>query len=321
MHDPFGGASDSSDDPFPTIGAGRLGVWEELERPPPDFAVLAGGTEVRRGSRVILRPGRSGDVFDTVLDGKSAIVESIEQDMEENVSLTVTLDADPGRDLGERRIPGHRFFFSPDEVEPLEEPGAAVGAGAAGAAVDAAPARRVLVAGIGNVFLGDDGFGVELAARLARQKVPAGVDVVDFGVRGMDLAYALADYDVAVLLDALPRGEAPGTLYVLEAELEDAEPSLDAHGMDPVTVLRLARTLGSMPDRVLVVGCEPANQLSVEEDDLLMELSEPMRAALHEAVRLVEDLLDDVTAAGGAPSAEKTDDDVEPRERGSWQRD
>jgi len=315
--DPFGGA-DPADDPFPTIGAGRPGVWEELERPPPDFVVLAGGAEVRRGSRVILRPGRSGDVFDIVLDGKPAIVESIEQDMEENVSLTVTLDEDPGRDLGERRIPGHRFFFTPGEVESLDEPGAAPGV--AGAAVDAPPARRVLVAGIGNVFLGDDGFGVELAGRLARQKVPAGVDVVDFGVRGMDLAYALADYDVAVLLDALPRGQAPGTLYVLEAELEDAEPSLDAHGMDPVTVLRLARTLGSMPDRVLVVGCEPANQLSVEEDDLLMELSEPMRAALNEAVRLVEDLLEDVTAEGGAPSGEK-DDDVERRERGSWARD
>ena len=93
--------------------------------------------------------------------------------------LAVVVEDDPGRDLGERRQPGHRFFFAPDEVEPLPAP------------APAAPAVRVLVAGIGNVFLGDDGFGVALAGRLARRELPAGVEVVDFGIRGMDLAYAL----------------------------------------------------------------------------------------------------------------------------------
>ena len=262
------------------------GPWEELERPPPDVVVLADGAELRRGSRVMLRPRRRGDIFDTVLEGKTALVDSIEQDMEENLLLTVTLDEDPGRDFGEQQILGHRFFFSPEEVEPL---GTAT-------AVATAPVRRILMAGIGNVFLGDDGFGVELAGRLGRQELPAGVDVVDFGIRGMDLAYAVADYDVAVLLDATPRGEAPGTLYLLEAELEDAEPSLDAHGMDPVTVLRLARQLGSTPGRVLVVGCEPATHMTVEDEEMLMELSEPVRAAMDEAVRMVETLLGELTA-------------------------
>ena len=93
----------------------------------------------------------------------------------------------------------------------------------------------MLVAGIGNVFLGDDGFGVALAGRLARGEPQPGVEVVDFGIRGMDLAYALlGDYDAAILLDATPRGGPPGTLYVIEPEIEGVEAPPDAHGMDPV---------------------------------------------------------------------------------------
>jgi hydrogenase maturation protease len=286
------------------------GYWEELERPPPDFVAVADGVELRRGSRVRLRPRRRGDVFDTALEGKAAVVESIEQDMEENVSLTVTLDEDPGRDLGERRIPGHRFFFSPDEVEPL---GDAAPTGEPGAATDAT-GPRVLVAGIGNVFLGDDGFGVELAGRLARQELPAGAEVVDFGIRGLDLAYALGDYDVAVLLDATPRGQAPGTLYVIEAELDEGGPGPDAHGMDPVKVLALARALGGELPRVLVVGCEPATALDPEHDEMVMELSEPVRAALDEAVRLVGELLEDVT---GPVAGRNARDESNRRETGA----
>ena len=104
---------------------------------------------------------------------------------------------------------------------------------------------RVLIAGIGNVFLGDDGFGVALAGRLARRDLPAGVDVVDYGIRGMDLAYALLDgWDAVILLDATPRGEAPGTLYVIEPDVESIEAAApEAHGMDPVRVLALARAI------------------------------------------------------------------------------
>jgi hydrogenase maturation protease len=260
--------------------------WEELERPGPDTVVVA-GVELRRRSRVRLRPRPRGDVFDVVLAGLTAVVEGIEQDMEGNIQLTVTVEDDPGRDLGERRQPGHRFFFSPDEVEPLDGPGA-----------DAPPAARILVAGIGNVFLGDDGFGVALADRLARRMLPAGVDVVDYGIRGMDLAYALHDgWHAVLLLDATPRGQAPGTLYVIEPDTDDGEVGFDAHGMDPLKVLALARALGGPLPRILVVGCEPRTVMTGEEEDVVAEISEPVRAALDEGVRLVESLLEDLTTS------------------------
>lgn len=263
------------------------GYWEELERPAPD-AVTVDGVELRRRSRVRLRPRAGGDVMDLALSGRTAVVEGIEEDTDGNLHLTVIVDDDPGRDLGERRQPGHRFFFSLDEVEPL-----------AGAPAPVAGAR-VLVAGIGNVFLGDDGFGVALAGRLARREPRLGVEVVDFGIRGMDLAYALLDgYDAAVLLDATPRGERPGTLYVIEPEVPD-DVALETHGMDPVKVLALARTLGGTPPRTFVVGCEPLTRMSEDDEEIVAALSEPVQAALDEAVRLVDSLLEDLTR-GDAP--------------------
>ncbi len=204
--------------------------WEELERPGPD-AVTVAGVELRRGSRVRLRPRAGGDVFDIALAGRAATVADIEQDVDGGLQVAVTVDDDPGRDLGAINQPGHRFFFSPEEVEPLG-------------------GRRVLVAGIGNVFLGDDGFGVAVAERLARRELPAGVEARDFGIRGMDLAYALGDYDAAVLVDAVPRGGEPGTLYVIEPKLDLPGGQFQAHGMDPVSVLALARELGGTPERV-----------------------------------------------------------------------
>ncbi len=183
-----------------------MSYWEELERPAPDV-VEVGGVELRARSRVRLRPNPGGDIMDLALTGRTAVVEGIDQDMEGNLRLAVIVEDDPGRDLGELRQPGHRFFFAPDEVEPLEQRGQVL-------------QTRILVAGIGNVFLGDDGFGVALAGRLARRELPAGVEVVDYGIRGMDLALAMQDdYAAVVLLDATPRGEPPGTLYVIEPEL------------------------------------------------------------------------------------------------------
>ena len=106
---------------------------------------------------------------------------------------------------------------------------------------------RVLVAGVGNIFLGDDAFGVEVVQRLARRPLPDGVRVVDFGIRGFDLTYALLDgYEAVILVDAAPRGGRPGTLYVIEPELDDGgEPPatglmIDPHNLDPARVLRLA---------------------------------------------------------------------------------
>jgi hydrogenase maturation protease len=259
------------------------GYWEELERPGPDSVQVA-GADLRAGSRVRLRPRSRTDVFDAALDGKIAVVEGIEQDMEGRVQLVVTVDDDPGRDLGRCRQPGHTFFFSPDEVEPIG--GVAPRPGAAG--------ERVLVAGIGNVFLGDDGFGVALADRLGRRSLPAGVDVVDYGIRGMDLAYAMLDggYERVVLLDAVPRGEAPGTLYVIAPELDAQAVAVETHGMNPVQVLAMVQALGGTPPPTLVVGCEPARCPSPDDEEVVAELSEPVRAALDEAVRLVESLLE-----------------------------
>jgi hydrogenase maturation protease len=158
---------------------------------------------------------------------------------------------------------------------------------------------RILVAGIGNIFLGDDGFGCEVVRRLAEHEFPENVEVRDFGIRGMDLAYALMDpYEVVVFVDAVPRGEEPGTVYLIEAEVPDeGEVTLDTHGMDPVKVIRLARVLGAEVPRTLVVGCEPKLVLSGEDyDDMLMELSEPVQRAVDEAVKLVESVVEKVNA-------------------------
>ncbi len=145
------------------------------------------------------------------------------------------------------------------------------------------------------MFLGDDGFGVALADRVARRALPAGVEVVDFGMRGMDLAFAMQDgYDAVVMLDATPRGQAPGTLYVIEVDPAEGDPTLDTHGMDPVKVLGLARTLGGTPPTTYVVGCEPQTRMTGEEDEIVARLSEPVRAALDPAVKLVESLLRDI---------------------------
>jgi hydrogenase maturation protease len=162
--------------------------------------------------------------------------------------------------------------------------------------------RRILIAGIGNIFLGDDGFGVEVVGRLAGCEWPEGVEVKDFGIRGMDLAYALQDdYELVVFVDATPRGGEPGTVYLIEPEIEDdGEVSLDTHGMDPVRVIKLSRALGARPTRTLVVGCEPQVVLGGEDyDEMVMELSEPVRAAVDEAVRLVESLVEEPGGDGG----------------------
>ncbi len=154
------------------------------------------------------------------------------------------------------------------------------------------PTSRVLVAGIGNIFLSDDGFGVEVANRLARLPVPEGVKVADFGIRGVHLTYELLDgYDTLILVDALPTDDPPGTVCVFEPELDDDGPGvMDAHGLDPAAVLSMLGDLGGQVGRVLVVGCQPATL-----DDGI-GLSEPVAAAVDEAVQTVMMLLDDHAA-------------------------
>jgi hydrogenase maturation protease len=170
---------------------------------------------------------------------------------------------------------------------------------------------KILIAGIGNIFLGDDGFGVEVARRLSERDWPDGVSVVDFGTRGFDLAFAIVDEcQAAILVDALGRGEAPGTLYVLEPDVDGlgelSPASMEGHGLHPAQVLNLARLYGSLPPRILVVGCEPA-RLEFDLDTIEadgMGLSEPVQAAVDGAVQLVESLVMRMRAE--APSAMRT---------------
>lgn len=152
-----------------------------------------------------------------------------------------------------------------------------------------------LVAGIGNIFLGDDGFGVEVVRRLTERPARQDVRVVDFGIRGVDLAYALLEgYDRVILVDAVARGGAPGTLYVLEPELPelgDAAPtSTEAHGLVPTQALSMAQAMGARLPFLRVVGCEPG-QLGAD-DDIQVGLSPPVAAAVPGAVGLIVELLE-----------------------------
>jgi hydrogenase maturation protease len=157
---------------------------------------------------------------------------------------------------------------------------------------------RILIACIGNIFLGDDAFGVEVARNLLQLSWPPSVHVEDFGIRGVDLAYSLLDnYDVAIFVDAAQRGYAPGTLFVIEPDLSEfssdgpeSKPSMDAHTMDPAQVLRSAVSMGAKLPRVLVVGCEPMPL--PPDDQMQMELSPPVRDAVSGVVPLIRELVD-----------------------------
>lgn len=154
---------------------------------------------------------------------------------------------------------------------------------------------RILVAGIGNIFLGDDAFGVEVAQRLMRQPPSPDVRVIDFGIRGIDLMYALlAGYEAVILVDAVQRGKPPGTLFLIEPSQADvadesaANPLLNLHVFDPAKVLAAARSMGGPLQHVLLIGCEP---LLTHDDDPPRGLSGPVAAAVDEAVRMVESVL------------------------------
>jgi hydrogenase maturation protease len=156
--------------------------------------------------------------------------------------------------------------------------------------------ERILIAGIGNIFFGDDAFGIEVVKELAARELPDSVRVIDFGIRGYDLAWALTDgYDAVLLVDALPRGEPPGTVFLFEPDLSAVVSSdvgqADAHAMNPVSILRLASTLGEINARILIVGCEPA---SLECEEGQIDLTPVVRAAVPEAVTLIESVISEL---------------------------
>jgi hydrogenase maturation protease len=304
----------------------ELAEWETFLNPPgvvpPEKASIeVGGTLLTQGSRVRLRPTRRADSMDLFLAGRVARVEGVYRDVEDVAWVAVSLEGDPASDLHSSH--GRFFYFYPDEVEPLEagagkpsdlerrlyatsDPGRAGVAGGGDRHPECAgpgpvpedladvapPSSGTLIACVGNIFLGDDGFGVEVARRLATRELPAGVRAVDFGIRGVHLAYELADksYETVILVDATPRGGAPGTVYLIEPDLDRlgavGPGASDAHGMDPQTVFALLKTLGGKPGRVLIVGCEPAST----EDEIA--LSEPVAAAVDEAVKLIFELVE-----------------------------
>ena len=149
--------------------------------------------------------------------------------------------------------------------------------------------KQILVAGIGNAWLRDDGFGGEVAKLLSDRALPPGVHVVDFGTGGLDLAYeVMRGYDALILIDVSRQGGTPGTLYVMEAEPDDVDAKiedgqmLDPHGMDPQTVLRFVKYVGGWPGRVFVVACEPE-----VVEDVGFGLSDAVGAALARAAEVV----------------------------------
>jgi len=167
------------------------------------------------------------------------------------------------------------------------------------------PTRQILVAGIGNAWMKDDGFGSEVVKLLSQRTMPDGVSVVDFGTGGLDLAYeVMRGYDGLVLVDISRQGEPPGTLYVMEADPADVDGSiedgqaLDPHGMDPETVLRFVKYVGGWPGRVFVVACEPE---AIE--DFGVGLSDAVGGAVHRAAEVVIETVAQLQSDAPAPHA------------------
>jgi hydrogenase maturation protease len=165
---------------------------------------------------------------------------------------------------------------------------------------------RILVAGVGNAWLRDDGFGGVLARRLEQQQLPEGVAVMDAGTGGLDLAYeVMRGYNALVILDVSRQGGEPGTLYVMEVSEESVEGRIDdgeainPHGMDPQTVLRFVRSIGAWPGRVVVIACEPA-----EVQELGFGLSADVQSAVERAVELVFETVDELRCSATLEPAE-----------------
>jgi hydrogenase maturation protease len=166
--------------------------------------------------------------------------------------------------------------------------------------------RSILVAGVGNAWLHDDGFGGEVARRLEQRELPPGVTVMDAGTGGLDLAYeVMRGYDGLVILDVSEQGGEPGTLYVMEPDeaeveggIEDGQ-AINPHGMDPQTVLRFVKSIGAWPGRVIVIACEPA-----QVSEMGWGLSADVEAAVERAARLVLETIEELRAGVPLQAAE-----------------
>lgn len=268
--------------------------WNLLEDKAQLEQIEIAGSLLRKGDRVRLQPRSGGDILDIALRGQIAIIESLEEDYEGQQHVCVVLEEDPGRDLGMMRQPGHRFFFSPDEVEPAPQETFPTQVQIASFV---AVMPQILVAGIGNIFMGDDAFGVEVVRRLMERKLPAEVHVADFGIRGLDLAYALQDgYETTILIDAFPHGQLPGTVSVVEPDISEIAASnsmVEPHSLNPMNVLRMAKAMNGSLNRVLLVGCEPE---TLGGDEGKMGLSDAVEVAVNQAVTATEALVKRILA-------------------------
>ena len=232
----------------------------------------------------VLRPRAGGDVFDRALAGRVAMVEAIQQDIDGDVQLAVTSRTTRGATSASAASPGTGSSSRPTRSSRWP-------------ATPAPRRRAVLVAGIGNMFLGDDGFGVAVARPARAARAAAGVEVVDFGIRGMDLAYALGEgWDAALLSTPCRAARPPGTLSLIEPERRAGRAGgarRARHGPGEGARARRASS-AACPPRMLVVGCEPLTRMTGDEEEVVGELSEPVRAALDAAERLVATLLEDL---------------------------
>jgi hydrogenase maturation protease len=156
--------------------------------------------------------------------------------------------------------------------------------------------KRIMIAGVGNMFMKDDGFGSEVVKKIRGRNQPEGVEVCDFGTGGLKLAYDLMrGYDALILVDSSSRDEEPGTLYVIEPKPEEFDTDLenggpiDPHGADPATVLRFVKAIGAWPGKILIIGCEPEEVQKFE-----VGLSEPVMEAVGRAVDLVEEEIEEI---------------------------
>jgi hydrogenase maturation protease len=168
----------------------------------------------------------------------------------------------------------------------------------------------ILVACVGNIFLGDDGFGVEVARSLAHRTLSSNVFVKDYGIRGFDLAYALLEpWTAIILIDALPRNDAPGTLYIVEPDLSHmGNPTapgmeMNPHGMDPVRVLNLTLTMGDILAPLFLIGCQPHD--FGDEINGRMGLSEPVQSVVEDASNMVEELIAKIRISARTPQPQE----------------
>jgi hydrogenase maturation protease len=269
---PIEPVTEAEPDPDPETSVPSWDPGQDSSFDPFTDTMHIGGVEVGNGTRVRLRPSRRADAHDLFYAGRLATVKGVFNDVDGAQHVAVALDDDPAADMLEWQ--GRFLYFHPDEIEVLRT-------------------LRVLVAGIGNIFLGDDGFGVEAIKHIDPSTLPDGTTSADFGIRGVHLAYELLEgYDALVLVDAMPLGEPAGTVAIFEPDVESIDPtSVDAHSMSPAVVLGLLAGMGGHVPRVVVVGCQP---LTLDEG---IGLSEPVSAAIGPAVEAVHQVLADIHLA------------------------